>query len=109
MDGDFSKEVEKEQDEIQVEKEAIDQVKKGENKTDEKLILAEEIVEGHVSWKAIKLYLKALGGNLLFFFMTIWIGGQFLKEGLAMFSVWFLGFWGKQYQEHDPSEVSTTQ
>jgi hypothetical protein len=109
MDGDFGTEIEKEQDEIEVVKEVIDQVNKGEDKADVKLILAEEIVEGHVSWKAIKLFLKALGGNLLFFFMTIWVGGQFLKEGLVMFSVWFLGFWGKQYQEHNPTEVSTTQ
>ncbi len=41
--------------------------------------------------------------------MTIWVGEQFLNEGFNMFSVWFLGFWGHQYQGHDPSEVSTTQ
>lgn len=109
MDGNFAAEVVKERDEIELEKEVFDQVKKGEKKVDEKLVLAEEIEKGHVSWKAINLFVKALGGKFPFLFMAVWVGGQFLKEGLGMFSVWFLGFWGKQYQEYDPSEVSTTQ
>lgn len=31
--------------------------------TDGKLIIAEEIEEGHVTWKSLKLFLSALGGN----------------------------------------------
>jgi hypothetical protein len=62
-----------------------------------------------VSWKAIKLFLKALGGNIPLLFMTIWIGGQLLNEGCNIFSIWFLGFWAEQYQGHDPNEVSTAQ
>ncbi len=60
MDKNFAAELEKEQAEIEVEEEVMDQVKKGEKEADGKLILAEDIEEGHVSWKAIKLFLKAL-------------------------------------------------
>jgi hypothetical protein len=60
MDENFAAELEKEQAEIEVEEEVMDQVKKGEKEADGKLILAEDIEEGHVSWKAIKLFLKAL-------------------------------------------------
>lgn len=109
MDENFAAEVEKEQDEVEIEESVIDQVKKGEKEADGKLILAEEIEEGHVSWTAIKLYLKALGGSFPIFFITIWIGGQVMNEGCSMFSVWFLGFWGHQYQGRDPSDVPTTQ
>ena len=109
MDKNFAAELEKEQAEIEIEKDVVDQVKKGEKEADGKLILAEDIEEGHVSWKAIKLFLKGLGGNFPFLFMTVWVGSQFLNEGCYMFSVWFLGFWGNQYQGRDPNEVSTTQ
>jgi len=107
MDENFAAEVEKEQDEVEVQKSVIDQVKKDDKEADGKLILAEDIEEGHVSWTAIKLFLKALGGSFPILFLTIWVGGHILNEACTMFSVWFLGFWGNQYQGRDPNEVST--
>lgn len=107
MDAKFAAKVKMEQDENQVE--VIDQGKRDEKDADGKLILAEDIEQGHVSWKAIKLFLQGLGGKFPFLFMTVWIGGLFLHEGCNAISVWFLGFWGKQYQGRDPSDVSTTQ
>jgi hypothetical protein len=106
MDEKISAEIKKEQAEIEVEKEVIDQINKGEKG---KLILAEDIEEGHVSWKAIKLFLKALGGKFPFLFVTVWVASQFLYEWCNTVSVWFLGFWGSQYQGRDPSEVSAAQ
>jgi hypothetical protein len=103
----FMAEVEKEPAEIEVEN-SVDQIKKIE-KADGRLILAEDIEKGHVSWKAVNLFLKAIGGNFPFLFMMTWVGGLFLYEGCTMFSVWFLGYWVNQYQHHDPSEVSAAQ
>ena len=109
IDKNFAAEVEKEQVDIEVETSVIDQVRKDEKEAEGRLILAEDIEKGYVSWKAISLFLKAIGGDFPFLFMTIWVGGLFLYEGCNMFSVWFLGFWVNQYQDHDPSKVSTTQ
>ncbi|KAF8969860.1 hypothetical protein BDZ97DRAFT_1902271 [Flammula alnicola] len=55
---------------------------------DGKLVVAEEIVEGHITWRSMKLLLLGFGGNHPILFFT-----------------WFLGFWGSQYETHDPSEV----
>ena len=41
----------------------MDVVDKGEQKSDGKLILAEEIVEGRITWKALKLFVHGLGGE----------------------------------------------
>jgi hypothetical protein len=106
LDTNFAAEVEKE---IEGENSDIDQVKKGGKGADGRLILAEDIEKGHVSWKAVNLFLKAIGGNFPFLFMMTWVGGLFLYEGCTMFSVWFLGYWVNQYQHHDPSEVSAAQ
>ncbi len=106
----LASEVEKEDDKAEVETETIDSDnKKDEKEADGKLILAEEIEVGHVSWKAIKLYLKGLGGDAPIFFLTIWLVGTVLVEACNMFAVWFLGYWGTQYETHDPSEVTTSQ
>ena len=76
---------------------------------DGKLILAEEIEEGHVSWRAIKLYFKGLGGSTPLLFVVVWVGGMFVLEGCVMFSVWFLGYWGTQYETKEPGEVSNVR
>lgn len=105
----LASEVEKEDDKTELAKETIDSDNKDEKEADGKLILAEEIEVGHVSWKAIKLYLKGLGGDAPILFLTIWLVGTVLVEACSMFSVWFLGYWGTQYETHDPSEVATSQ
>ena len=93
-----------EQQETDIEKQVVDAVDREEPK-DGKLILAEEIVEGRVTWKAFKLYLDGLGGNHPFLFVAVWISG-FLATHLAInFGVWFLGYWGSQYENHPPEEV----
>ena len=93
-----------EQQESDIEKQVVDGVNKEEQK-DGKLILAEEIVEGRITWKALKLYLDGLGGNHPFLFAVVWISG-FLATHLAInFGIWFLGYWGSQYETHHPEEV----
>ena len=93
-----------EQQESDIEKQVVDAVNK-EEKTDGKLILAEEIVEGRITWKALKLYLDGLGGNHPFLFAAVWISGLLATQLAVNFGGWFLGYWGSQYETHHPEEV----
>ena len=93
-----------EQQESDIEKQVVDAVNK-EEKTDGKLILAEEIVEGRITWKALKLYLDGLGGNHPFLFAAVWISGLLATQLAVNFGVWFLGYWSSQYENHPPEEV----
>ena len=53
----------------------MDVVDKDGQKSDVKLILAEEIVEGRITWKALKLFVDGFGGKYTSLFMAIWIVG----------------------------------
>ncbi|TFK30740.1 ATP-binding cassette transporter [Coprinopsis marcescibilis] len=64
---------------------------------DGKLIIAEEVEEGHVSWSALKMYFSALGGNRPIFFFFIYIFGLILCEAALAIQTWFLGYWASQY------------
>ena len=104
-DPDLAKEVEQEEEEAEMEAAVIDKVVKEADKPDGKLILAEEIAEGRVTWRSMMLFLKGLGGNNPVFFMTAWMTGIALMHGGSMLGVWFLGFWGSQYETHAPEDV----
>ncbi|KAJ7042608.1 hypothetical protein C8F04DRAFT_1252025 [Mycena alexandri] len=72
---------------------------------DGKLIVAEEVEEGHVSWDALKLYFKGMGGNHTFLFFSLFLLGLGLTELCQAIQTWFLGYWAGQYLEHDASQV----
>lgn len=74
--------------------------------TDGKLIMAEEIAHGHITWKSIKLLLAGLAGKRPSLFALLWIGGLVAFEAINIFSPWFLGVWGSQYEKHAPSDVN---
>ena len=78
------------------------------NMVEGKLVVAEEIAEGHVTWKSIKLFLTGLGGDHPLIFFSLWLTGNLLSNWIITFQVWFLGFWGSQYENHPPSEVRPT-
>ena len=101
---DLAKEVEQKK-EAEMEAAVIDKVVKEADKPDGKLILAEEIAEGRVTWRSMMLFLKGLGGNNPVFFMTAWMTGLVLMHSGSMLGVWFLGFWGSQYETHAPEDV----
>ncbi|KAG6837885.1 hypothetical protein H0H93_013038 [Arthromyces matolae] len=75
----------------------------GEAKADGKLIVAEEIELGHVSWAALKLYFAGLGGNSPVFFFLAVITGLILCDLSNVVQTWFLGYWASQYDPHHPS------
>ena len=68
--------------------------------TDGKLVIAEEIEKGRVTWKSMKLFFSGLGGGYPLTFFSIWISITFLTEWVDTFQVWFLGYWGSQYENH---------
>ncbi|KDR71021.1 hypothetical protein GALMADRAFT_254171 [Galerina marginata CBS 339.88] len=101
----LAEQVEHEENEAELEKEVVDEVKKEDPKKDGKLILAEEIVEGRVTIHSMMLFLRGLGGNHPYFFLAVWILGLALMHGGNMFAVWFLGYWGSQYDSHNPEDI----
>ncbi|KAH7102271.1 ATP-binding cassette transporter [Auriculariales sp. MPI-PUGE-AT-0066] len=103
-------EVEKAKEENKAEEEVIDEPKPDETedkprdkKADGKLIVAEEIEEGHVSWPALNLYFQALGGAI---FWVVFLSGMFGADLLTILQTYFLGYWARQYEEvDDPQDV----
>ncbi|KAJ7101009.1 hypothetical protein C8R43DRAFT_1141277 [Mycena crocata] len=99
-------ELEKDGEVLDKKMDEVDAPPAGETKpADGKLIVAEEIEEGHVSWDALKLYFKGLGGNHTLLFFTFFLAGLGLTELCQAIQTWFLGYWASQYLEHDASEV----
>ncbi|KAF9527915.1 multidrug resistance-associated ABC transporter [Crepidotus variabilis] len=72
-----------------------------------KLIVAEEIVQGHVSWKSMKLLLEGLGGKRPTSFAVLWCLSLLILSISKTVEPWFLGVWGSQYETHPASEVDT--
>lgn len=75
-------------------------------KGDGKLIVAEEIQEGHVSWKALKLFFIGLGGDHPLIFWTVFLGGILSTDLINTFQTWWLGYWASQYDQHQAYEVA---
>ena len=79
---------------------------KKETPIDGKLILKEEISHGRVDWKSLRLFFSALGGGHSVSFFGIWLSSFVLSFSTTTFTKWFLGYWGSQYENHNPSEVN---
>jgi ABC-type multidrug transport system ATPase subunit len=86
-------ELSKDQEVLDKKTDEIDAPPAGEKKPDGKLIVAEEVEEGHVSWDSLKLYFKALGGNHTLLFFTFFLAGLGLTELSNAIQTWFLGYW----------------
>lgn len=53
-----------------------------------KLIMPEDIQEGHVGWKAFRIFLDSLGGKRPVLFWVIFIGGMFSFHFLNTAQTW---------------------
>lgn len=101
--------------EVEEEKKALEEETKADSKTDAepapkatadgKLVVAEEIVQGHVTWNSIKLLVSALGGNYPVLFFAALVGCTAVSTCIYTAQTWFLGVWGSQYETRSPSEV----
>lgn len=89
--------------ELEMEEEVVPTV---ESALEGKLVVAEEIVEGHITLKSMKLLFSGLGGNRPIFFFAAWMIGMMISELVFTAQTWFLGTWGSQYEKHAPSEIS---
>ncbi|KAJ7275433.1 multidrug resistance-associated ABC transporter [Mycena haematopus] len=101
----LAEELSKDQKVLDKKTDEVDVPPVGDKKADGKLIVAEEVEEGHVSWDSLKLYFKGLGGNHTLLFFTFFLTGLGLTELSNAVQTWFLGFWASQYTIHDSSEV----
>ncbi|KAJ7456632.1 hypothetical protein FB451DRAFT_1048362 [Mycena latifolia] len=102
----LAEELDKDQEVLDKKVEEVDALPATESKADGKLIVAEEVEEGHVSWDALKLYFRGMGGNNhTVSFFAIFLIGLGLTELCQAIQTWFLGYWAGQYGEHDASEV----
>lgn len=97
-------EAEKEQQEIDKEEEEVDQSIP--DSSAGKLVLAEEIVQGRISRRVFEFFLSSLGGERPYVFLALWCLGLVLAEAAINFQVWYLGYWGSQYETHPSSEVN---
>ncbi|KIK55022.1 hypothetical protein GYMLUDRAFT_264341 [Collybiopsis luxurians FD-317 M1] len=69
-----------------------------ESKPDGKLVIAEEIQEGRISGRAVKLYTSAVGGNHAVFFFSTFLAMTVLTHFMGVIQMWFLGYWAAQYE-----------
>ncbi|KAH9480738.1 ATP-binding cassette transporter abc4 [Psilocybe cubensis] len=104
-DPDLAKEMELDGQRLDVANQEVTSLAKKDTPSNGKLIMKEEIAEGHVTWKSIKLFLSGLGGNYPFVFFSLWLSGNILTDWITTLQTWFLGYWGSQYENHAPSEV----
>jgi hypothetical protein len=91
----LAEELSKDEEVLDKKTDEIDTLPATETKADGKLIVAEEIEEGHVSWDALKLYFRALGGNHALLFFTLLLSGLGLTQLSQAFQTWFLGYWAR--------------
>ncbi|KAF4617819.1 hypothetical protein D9613_006245 [Agrocybe pediades] len=73
--------------------------------SDGKLVVAEEIATGHISWKTMNLLLSAMGGSRPLLIICGFMLAMIITEVAFIGQTWFLGFWAQQYELHAPSEV----
>ncbi|KAF8191645.1 P-loop containing nucleoside triphosphate hydrolase protein [Mycena galopus ATCC 62051] len=70
-----------------------------------KLVIAEEIAIGHMSWAALNLYVLALGGRNFVFYFTGLMLCMFVTDSLINLQPWYLGYFASQYDNHEASQV----
>lgn len=51
------------------------------------------------------MFFASLGGAHEYLFWILCTGTLVLSELSETLQTWFLGYWARQYEEHDPSEV----
>ncbi|KAI0656583.1 multidrug resistance-associated ABC transporter [Cubamyces menziesii] len=70
-----------------------------------KLIVAEEVEEGQVGWKTIRLYLMNTSSRPLLYW-TVYLLMLAVTHSVMNTQSYLLGYWAAQYETHAPSEVS---
>ncbi|KAJ6498923.1 P-loop containing nucleoside triphosphate hydrolase protein [Mycena sanguinolenta] len=66
-------------------------------KKDGKLVVAEEIQLGHVSWNALNMYFQGMGGAYTVPFFAVMLLAVVATEVLDATQTWYLGYWASRY------------
>ncbi|KAK0473305.1 hypothetical protein IW261DRAFT_1342846 [Armillaria novae-zelandiae] len=88
-----------------VEEEIDSQLPPDAKKSDGKLIVAEEIEEGHIGLPALNFFFSSLGGGHVWLFFMTFIGGLAITEILNAAQTWWLGHWASQYDGRETYQV----
>ncbi|KAJ7646982.1 P-loop containing nucleoside triphosphate hydrolase protein [Roridomyces roridus] len=99
LDENLAKEVQKDQEilenaEKEVDSQPVEETKKA---GAGKLILAEEIAIGRVSWSALNLFFTGMGGSYTPLFFSVLMGFFLVSEAFITLQTWYLGFWASHY------------
>ncbi|KZT36273.1 P-loop containing nucleoside triphosphate hydrolase protein [Sistotremastrum suecicum HHB10207 ss-3] len=70
-----------------------------------KLIAAEDMAVGHVTWASVRLYISSLGGPL-FFLMFLFAGA--IRTLFNIFIKWFYSYWSSQYEKETGGGVNVS-
>ncbi|KAJ7797502.1 P-loop containing nucleoside triphosphate hydrolase protein [Mycena olivaceomarginata] len=101
QDEQLAKEVTKDQEILELAEKELDPITALDKppKKDGKLIIAEEIAIGHVSWKALGLYFKGMGGGGAYTipFFVVMLSASVALQALDATQTWYLGYWASQY------------
>lgn len=73
-----------------------------------RLVLDEEIAQGRIGWNAVLLFLGSLGGKHPILNFGVWIFGFIFLHGGNLLALWFLGYWGSQYEKRPLSDIPVT-
>ncbi|KAJ7773843.1 hypothetical protein B0H16DRAFT_1510188 [Mycena metata] len=68
-----------------------------------KLVVAEEIEIGHVSWEAWNMFVSAHGNPVVF--LGIMVFAMVCIMILGRMETWYMGYWASQYEEGKPVAV----
>jgi hypothetical protein len=77
----------------------------GPEKSDGKLIMAEEIEFGHVSWGALNKFFSAHSAGKVFLFFTGLTVVMLLTALAGRFETWYMGYWAR-YVSHSFSHLT---
>ncbi|GJE87807.1 multidrug resistance-associated ABC transporter [Phanerochaete sordida] len=99
----------KERSQLKKADETIDEAKPetAEQKATGKLTVAEEKSDGDISWSAMKLLLTNTADSPgLPVFWIVFMTAMLASRSASTLDSWVLGLWARQYELHDPSDVS---
>ncbi|KAL1939047.1 hypothetical protein VTO73DRAFT_10307 [Trametes versicolor] len=106
-DSKLLKEVKEERAEIEKAEQEIAPEKIEDTETKQsagKLVVAEEMEDGHVGWSALKLYIGNMSKRPVLFWL-IYMSGHIARHMISNIQTWYLGYWASQYETHPASEV----
>ncbi|KAI5122638.1 hypothetical protein M0805_008723 [Coniferiporia weirii] len=69
-----------------------------------KLVVAEEKAMGRVEMAAIMLYVRGVGGPLVW---TLLLGTRWFAVLVMILQTWFVAYWSNQYEKYPASEIPT--